>query len=78
MKNYIELCGMKFINCRDLEWERNDDDTIRLSFTTDFVGEPGFDGTYRIMFHRLDVSDVFALRSTHTGALWEARRIDVY
>lgn len=74
--NQIEIAGVTFNDCRDLEWKPNDDGTIRLSFSAYFSGTDGFAGTYRITFHRLEIPEPIALRSNENGELWNIVRID--
>lgn len=75
-RNQIEIAGVTFNNCHDLEWERNDDYTIRLSFSTCFGGADGFAGKYRITLPRVEISEPIALRSNENGELWNIVRID--
>ena len=74
--NQIKIAGVTFNDCRDLEWEPNDDGTIRLSFSAYFSGADGYAGKYSVTFPRLEISEPIALRSNENGELWNIVRID--
>lgn len=74
-KNQIELCGIVFNDCRDIEWDYNDDGTLRLAFSAYFSGDPGTAGEYRVIIPKIEISDAIVLKSDE-GCLWKVTRID--
>jgi len=74
-KNQIELCGIVFNDCRDIEWDHNDDGTLWLAFSTYFPGDHGIAEEYRVIVPKIEISDTVVLKSDE-GCLWKAVRID--
>lgn len=74
-KNQIEICGIVFNNCRDLEWDHNDDGTLWLAFSTYISGDSGVVGEYRVVVPKIEISDTIVLKSDE-GCLWKVARID--
>lgn len=74
-RNQIEIAGVVFNNCRDIEWDRNDDGTLWLAFSTYISGDPGIAGKYRVLVPKIEISDTVVLKSDE-GFLWRVTRID--
>lgn len=75
-RNQIKIAGVVFNNCRDLEWDRNDDGTLWLAFSTYISDDPGIAGTYRVILPKIETTDAVTLVSDEEGCLWKVARID--
>lgn len=73
-RNQIEIAGVTFNDCRDIEWDRNDDGTLWLAFSTCISGDPGIAGTYRVVVPKIEISDAVVLKADE-GCLWKVARI---